>query len=173
MALREQSSPIPSTDVALLQLSSSSSPPLPTICQIIPNLDGIGEPLNLIVSGESDASVLTVEGFLLWVTSINFGVSCLGQANGTQQSANLGYGDQIQGTGDGNNGVLRWNYYSPYIGTCKETVQGGNHFRWFKQQDSNAYFLAASVELSLDTSHMIAQNGYNNGRDRIGTWLRC
>jgi hypothetical protein len=137
-----------------------------------PTTVGLGEPLNVIVSGASDASVLTVEGFLLWVTSIHFGVSCLGQANGTAQSANLGDGggNATQGSGNGDNGVLRWNYYDAYFGTCKETFQGGNHFRWWKQEGTNAYFLAASEELDLASNHMIAQNGYNDGRDWLGEW---
>ena len=109
---------------------------------------------------------------MLWVTSVNFGVSCLGQANGSNQYANLGNGNQTQGTGDGNNGVLRWNYGDPYIGTCKETFIGGNHFRWFKQESTGAFFLAASVELDLNNGHMIALNGYNDGRDELGEfWL--
>lgn len=133
-------------------------------------MPGLGEPINVIVSGLSDASVLSIEGFLLWATSINFGVSCLGQANGTNQLANLGdgKGNVTQGTGDGDNGVLRWNYGDAYVGTCKETFQGGNHFRWWRQAGTNAFFLASSVELDLSTSHMIAQNGYNAGRDELG-----
>lgn len=139
---------------------------------VIPDLD-VGEPLNVILSGLSDDSVLTVTGFLLWVTSINFGVSCLGQANGTQQSANLGdgQGNRTQGTGDGNNGVLRFNYYDAYFGTCKETFDGGNHFRWFQQADTNAIFFASSVEMNLATNHMIATNGYNDGRDQLGEFI--
>lgn len=136
--------------------------------QILPGLPNLGEPLNAIVSGLSDESVLTYEGFLLWVTSINFGVSCLGQANGSNQYANLGSGSQVQGTGNGDNGVLRWNYGMPYVGTCKETFVGGNHFRWFKQESTGAFFLATSVELDLANGHMIALNGYNNGRDELG-----
>ncbi|UZJ53872.1 hypothetical protein CBS101457_003192 [Exobasidium rhododendri] len=130
---------------------------------------GLGEPLNVIVSGLSDASVLTVEGFLLWATSINFGVSCLGQANGTSQYANLGTGagNVSQGTGDGDNGVLRYNYLNAYFGTCKETLDGGNHFRWWQQENTDAYFLASSVELDLATGHNIASNGYNLGRDYL------
>lgn len=137
--------------------------------QILPGLPDLGEPINAIVSGLSDESVLNVEGFLLWATSINFGVSCLGQANGSVQLANLGAGNQTQGTGSGDNGVLRWNYMMPYVGTCKETFIGGNHFRWFKQESTGAYFLAASIELDLEAGHMIAQNGYNAGRDELGT----
>lgn len=140
--------------------------------QIIPGMPEVGEPINAIVSALSDPSVLTIEGFLLWVTSINFGVSCLGQANGTVQMANLGAGNETQGTDNGDNGVLRWNYYMPYIGTCKETFEGGNHFRWFLQRSTGAFFLAASVELDLSTSHMIATNGYNDGRDQLGE-RRC
>lgn len=136
---------------------------------IIPDLD-VGEPINVIVSGLSDASVLTIEGFLLWITSINMGVSCLGQANGTEQSANLGdgLGNRTQGTGNGDNGVLRFNYYNAYLGTCQETFQGGNHLRWWQQAGTNAFFFAVSIELDLSTSHMIAQNGYNDGRDQLG-----
>lgn len=110
---------------------------------------------------------------LLFASSINFGVSCLGQANGTLQQADLGdgRGNRIQGTGDGSNGVLRFNYYSPYIGTCKETFQGGNHFRWWIQNgteaNSSAIFLAASRELPLAQNHMIDLNGYNLGRDEL------
>lgn len=137
---------------------------------IIPNLPELGEPINAIISGLSDPSVLTIEGFLLWATSVNFGVSCLGNAGGGNQYANLGdgAGNVSQGTGNGDNGVLRWNYYDPYLGTCRETFEGGNHFRWWKQEGSNAYFLAASVELDLAANHMIALNGYNNGRDELG-----
>ncbi|CAO1629709.1 unnamed protein product [Sympodiomycopsis kandeliae] len=134
---------------------------------------GVGEPLNAIVSGRSSRSVLTPQGFLLWATSINFGVSCLGQANGTLQYTDLGdgRGQRAQGTGDGANGVLRFNYYSPYVGTCRETFEGGNHFRWWKQNgteaDSGAIFLAASRELPLAQNHMIDTNGYNLGRDEM------
>ncbi|PWO00107.1 hypothetical protein FA09DRAFT_294386 [Tilletiopsis washingtonensis] len=139
---------------------------------ILPDSD-LGEPINVIISGRSSKSVLSVEGFLLWATSVHFGVSCLGQANGTQQLANLGdgQGNQTQGSGDGNNGVMRWNYYDPYIGTCKETLIGGNHFRWWQQigpdANSGAYFLAVSNEANLARHHEIVVNGYNTGRDEL------
>ncbi|PWN23947.1 hypothetical protein BCV69DRAFT_233575, partial [Microstroma glucosiphilum] len=141
---------------------------------IVPELD-VGEPINIIVSGRSSRSVLTPVGFLLWATSINYGVSCLGSSDiGTVQSANLGdgFGPRPQGSdGEGINGVLRYNYGSPYFGTCKETFDGGSHMRWFIQNgsdaDSSAIFLAASTELPLAYGHDIAQNGYNIGRDEI------
>ena len=28
---------------------------------------------------------------------------------------------------------MRWNYGDPELGTCKETIQGGNHFRYWAQ----------------------------------------
>lgn len=133
----------------------------------------LGEPINVIISGRSSASVLSTEGFLLWATSINFGVSCLGQAEGGTQAANLGdgNGNMTQGTGNGDNGVLRWNYGDAYIGTCKETFVGGNHFRWYKQNgpkaDSGAWFLAVSNEDTLAKYHVIVTNGYNSGRDEL------
>lgn len=141
---------------------------------IIPELD-VGEPINIIVSGRSSQSVLTPVGFLLWATSIQYGVSCLGSSDiGTIQSADLGdgRGPRFQGTdGEGVNGVLRYNYNSPYFGTCKETFVGGSHMRWYVQNgtdaNSSAIFIAASTELSLAYGHDIAENGYNVGRDEI------
>lgn len=29
--------------------------------------------------------------------------------------------------------VIRWNYGDPQLGSCKETIQGGNHFRYWVQ----------------------------------------
>ncbi|KAE8223978.1 hypothetical protein CF319_g3063 [Tilletia indica] len=134
-----------------------------------PNLP-YGEPINAIISGRSSPSVVNVEGFLRWATSVNLGVSCLGQTNGSAQLANLGdnKGNVTQGNdGTGNNGVLRWNYGDPFIGTCKESVIGGNHLRWWPQAKTGAYFLAVSVELSAKLGHMIALDGYNAGRDEL------
>jgi hypothetical protein len=34
--------------------------------------------------------------------------------------------------------VIRWAYGDPVIGTCKESIQGGNHFRYWIQDGSNA-----------------------------------
>lgn len=66
---------------------------------------------------------------------------------------------------------MRFNYYSPYVGTCKETFNGGNHFRWWVQNgteaNSSAIFMAASRELPLSTNHMIDTDGYNLGRDEL------
>ncbi|WFD43204.1 hypothetical protein MPSI1_001859 [Malassezia psittaci] len=133
----------------------------------------VGEPLNLIISSESSPDMLQPEGFLVWATALGFGVSCLGQGNSEGfMYANLGTENPNvrQGSLSGNNGVMRWNYGLPEIGTCRETIQGGNHFRWFTQhtrQAGTAIFIASSIELGLDSAHSVSSNGYNLGRDSI------
>ncbi|WFD31015.1 hypothetical protein MSPP1_002044 [Malassezia sp. CBS 17886] len=134
--------------------------------------DPFGEPLNVIVSSMSSKDVLNPEGFLVWVTALGFGVSCLGQGdNSSFQYADLGAGNMNvrQGSVSGNNGVMRWNYGMPSVGTCKETVVGGNHFRWFQQHSSNgtAMFLATSFEEPLSQQHTVQKDGYNRGRDNV------
>ena len=66
---------------------------------------------------------------------------------------------------------LRWDYGDPQLGTCQETIDGGNHFRYWvqngKEADSKAVFMAASYEKPLAEQHDIIDNGYNLGRD----WL--
>lgn len=66
---------------------------------------------------------------------------------------------------------MRWNYGDPQLGTCKETVQGGNHFRYWVQDgpsaNTGAIFLALSYEMPIAQQHDIVPNGYNLGRD----WL--
>lgn len=107
------------------------------------------------------------------IRSINFGVSCLGNTNGSAQYANLGdgFGIREQGNYGGGNGVLRWNYGDTTFGTCKESIEGDNHFRWFLQNGSDAFtgaiFIAASMEESAALGHMIQRNGYNRGRDYL------
>lgn len=133
----------------------------------------VGEPLNVIVSSMSSPEVLTPEGFLLWATSIQFGVSCLGQGDPSSfQYADLGKDNREvrQGSASGSNGVLRWNYGNPSIGTCLETFKGGNHLRWYFQhteKSGTAIFLAVSDELGLSEGHKVAKNGYNVGRDHL------
>ena len=33
--------------------------------------------------------------------------------------------------------VIRWDYGDPELGSCKETIQGGNHFRYWVQNGPN------------------------------------
>lgn len=131
-----------------------------------------GEPLNIIISNTSSPDVLKPEGFLIWATALGFGVSCLGQGDPqTVMYANLGNGNRNikQGSGSGLNGVLRWNYGYPDVGTCKQSITGGNHFRWFQQRSNTnkSIFIAASLEQSLENLHNIQRDGYNRGRDDV------
>ena len=66
---------------------------------------------------------------------------------------------------------MRWAYGDPVLGTCTETIQGGNHFRYWIQdgsdRNSGAIFMALSYEKPIKEGHDIIDNGYNLGRD----WL--
>ncbi|KAJ3882425.1 hypothetical protein F5051DRAFT_319721 [Lentinula edodes] len=131
--------------------------------------DGFGEPLNVIISGLSSPEVLTEDGIINFAKAIGFSEECLGIHLGAPQSANLG---------DGNGWVnqtieLRQDYGNSEIGTCLETLIGGNHFRVFVQNGadalSGALFLAVSQEEDLEEGHTIIPDGYNIGRDKLAS----
>jgi len=130
-----------------------------------------GEPLNVIIAGTSDPAVLVDTenngGFRNFFLSVGFASECLGQHEGAPQTADLGDGNGFLNETN----ELRWDYEDPSLGTCKETVEGGNHFRYWMQKgksaDSGAIFLATSYELPIAQGHNIVVNGYNLGRD----WL--
>lgn len=83
------------------------------------------------------------------------GEECLGQHLGSNQDANLG-----DGMGEVNEvEELRWNFGDPYIGTCRETFDGGLHLRYWIQNTTGAYFMAVSVEMDLNSGHDIIANG--------------
>ncbi|KAF8963025.1 hypothetical protein BDZ97DRAFT_1732534 [Flammula alnicola] len=151
---------------------------------------GQGEPINAIISGNSDTRVLqdteTNGGLRNYFLSFGFSGECLGQHSGSDQEANLGDGNGYLNE----TSVIRWNYGDPQLGSCTETIQGGNHFRYWVQNGPNgnryglvpkvvtqisqtdicfsgAIFLAVSYELPLTQEHDIIVNGYNLGRD----WL--
>jgi hypothetical protein len=80
----------------------------------------------VIISGLSSPAVLTDAGFLNFAEAIGFANECFGLHLGGPQSANLG---------DGNGWVnqtteLRWDYGSAGVGTCFESLIGGNHLRY-------------------------------------------
>lgn len=91
-------------------------------------------------------------------SSINFGVSCLGQANGTQQLASLGDGriNRTQGNGDGNNGVLRYNYGNAFIGTCQVSreQQKEQKGEGLNRKGSSASFFTLSFSTHLFSSKL-------------------
>ncbi|KAF7298194.1 PPM-type phosphatase domain-containing protein [Mycena chlorophos] len=124
----------------------------------------LGEPLNVIISGLSSSAVLGDSGFLNFAQSIGFSTECLGIHIGTPQTANLG---------DGNGYVpqsaeLREDYGDPDLGTCLESLIGGNHLRMYRQNgtqaNSGALFLAVSQEEDASDNHNIIANGYNVGK---------
>ncbi|KZV97367.1 hypothetical protein EXIGLDRAFT_378971 [Exidia glandulosa HHB12029] len=125
--------------------------------------DGLGEPLNVIVSALSSAAVLTDDGFLNWLQSINLSTECLGLHLGDPQTANLGDGqgfvDQVQ--------EYREDFGNTDLGTCLESLIGGNHLRMWRQSTTGALFLAVSHEEDLDEGHTISPDGYNLGRDTL------
>ncbi|EKM50799.1 uncharacterized protein PHACADRAFT_200730 [Phanerochaete carnosa HHB-10118-sp] len=129
--------------------------------------DGFGEPLNVIISGESSAEVLTQPGLLRWAQSIGFSTECLGIHLGAPQSANLG-----DGNGFVNQTIeLREDYGVAEDGTCLESLIGGNHFRVYVQNGTlaptGAFFLAVSKEEDAFDDHNIVPDGYNIGRDEM------
>jgi len=132
---------------------------------------GQGEPINIIISGASSAPVLVDQqnagGLRNYYLSLGFSSECLGQHMGSDQMANLGDGHGYLNE----TAVIRWDYGDPSLGTCKETIEGGNHFRYWVQDgsagNSGAIFMAVSYEEPISESHDIIFQGYNLGRD----WL--
>ncbi|KAJ6489562.1 hypothetical protein C8R47DRAFT_1124740 [Mycena vitilis] len=124
---------------------------------------GLGEPLNVVISAQSSPEVLALDGFLQYAQAIGFNVECLGLHLGNPQTANLG-----DGRGDVNETeVLRESFGIPGVGTCLESLEGGNHFRVFPQAGTGALFLAVSKEQDVSQSHNIVPDGYNIGRDLL------
>ncbi|KAF8808799.1 hypothetical protein BYT27DRAFT_7163618 [Phlegmacium glaucopus] len=129
--------------------------------------NGLGEPLNVIVSGLSSPAVLTDTGILNFARAIGFSSECLGIHLGAPQSANLG-----DGNGFVNQTVeLRQDFFDSVVGTCLESLIGGNHFRIFRQNgptaNSGALFLAVSQEQDAQQNHNIVPDGYDIGRDAL------
>ncbi|KAJ3900932.1 hypothetical protein F5879DRAFT_970644 [Lentinula edodes] len=125
----------------------------------------LGEPLNVIMSAQSSPDVLTLNGIVNFAKAIGFSTECLGIHSGAPQSANLG---------DGNGWVnqtieLREDYGDSVLGTCLESLIGGNHFRVFVQNGTEhptgALFLAVSTEENVTEGHTTAPDGYDTGRD--------
>jgi len=124
---------------------------------------GLGEPLNVIVSALSSPEVLTKAGFINWARSVGFTNECFGFHIGNPQTANLG-----DGRGWVNeSAVLRYDFNQAIIGTCLESLAGGNHFRYWTQRSTGAYFLAVSVENWAGEHHSIVPDGYDLGRDSL------
>lgn len=92
----------------------------------------------------------------LTISSANLGEECtLGQGLGNPQQANVGDGRGVVDEDE----TLRWNFGDPYLGTCRETFDGGLHHRYWIQNSTGAYFMAASIEMDLASGHDIVPNG--------------
>jgi hypothetical protein len=61
--------------------------------QLARNSGGLGEPINAVVSANSDPFILTTEGLTDWFWSIQYSEEFLGQSLGARQAANLGDGN--------------------------------------------------------------------------------
>jgi len=129
-------------------------------------LPKLGEPINVIISGLSDTTVLSHQGLHRYAKSIGFSEECLGMHIGNLHEADLGDGD-----GRKYEQFLARQHYFPVWGTCWESLYGGNHFRAWKQNgteaNTGAWFLAASKEKYVGKHHEIDDDGYNRGRDFI------
>ncbi|RPD62613.1 hypothetical protein L226DRAFT_532393 [Lentinus tigrinus ALCF2SS1-7] len=128
--------------------------------------DDLGEPLNIIISAESDPYILTEQGMQTYVKSIGFNRECLGLHYGHIHEADLG-----DGLGRKEEQFLGRQHYFPIMGTCWESVRGGHHFRAWRQNgtdaNSGAWFIGASEEMDSSKNHMIVEDGYNRGRNYI------
>ncbi|KAJ7093136.1 hypothetical protein C8R44DRAFT_646243 [Mycena epipterygia] len=125
------------------------------------------EPLNIIVSALSSPDALTLRGIVNYGNALGYGDDCLGIHLGGPQAADLGDGNGMVNQTQ----MMREDYGDTAIGTCLETLMGGNHYRVFRQNgssaDSGALFLAASREDPITESHNIVPNGYDVGRDQV------
>ncbi|KAI1796460.1 hypothetical protein LXA43DRAFT_987753 [Ganoderma leucocontextum] len=129
--------------------------------------NGLGEPLNVIISGLSSSGVLNEDGLINYARAIGFSTECFGIHLGNPFPANLG-----DGHGPVNQTVeLRQDYGSAGAGTCLESLIGGNHFRVYFQNgptaDSGAAFLAVSKEEPVTDNHDIVPDGYDIGRNAL------
>ncbi|KAH9892874.1 hypothetical protein C8Q73DRAFT_76049 [Cubamyces lactineus] len=129
--------------------------------------NGLGEPLNVIISGLSSPDVLNEDGLINYARAIGFSTECFGIHLGNPFPANLG-----DGHGWVNQTVeLREDYGDASAGTCLESLIGGDHFRVYFQNgpsaDSGAAFLAVSKEEPATDNHDIVPDGYNIGRDEL------
>ncbi|EIW63066.1 uncharacterized protein TRAVEDRAFT_56242 [Trametes versicolor FP-101664 SS1] len=129
--------------------------------------NGLGEPLNVIISGQSSKSVLNEDGIINYARAIGFSTECFGIHLGNPFSANLG-----DGHGAVNQTVeLRQDFGDSDVGTCLESLIGGNHFRVYFQNgpsaDTGAAFLAVSAEKPATDNHDIEPDGYDVGRNGL------
>ncbi|SCV72264.1 BQ2448_4958 [Microbotryum intermedium] len=127
----------------------------------------LGEPINVVISADSDPFIMTEAGLDDWFLSIQYGAEFLNVSLGGKQKADLGDGNGRHNQTQ----ILRYNYFDTIYGTLQESVNGGSHVRIWQQNglmaDSGAWFVAASVEYPAAMGHLIVPNGYDLGRDEV------
>nr|ODO04339.1 hypothetical protein L204_00697 [Cryptococcus depauperatus CBS 7855] len=133
----------------------------------------LGEPLNVIVSNQSSPRVLAETmwegGLYNYLEAAGFGGECLGLQMGNYQQSNLGDGNRNQTQ----RSILRYQYFhDDILGTCLESIYGGNHIRVFRQETRwasslriGAYFFSTSAEMDSTTHHNLGLNAYDLGRN--------
>lgn len=121
--------------------------------------------------------------------SLNFSGNCLGAVNSGGQAANLGDGQGNSASlplpslvslhslltvidtllfDSGRNSAatqldeIRFNFGDIYFGTCRETFEGGNHFRYWKQNTTGAIFMAC---VAIFSSPLLSE--------LLGVWRSC
>ncbi|KAH9855202.1 hypothetical protein C2E23DRAFT_774200 [Lenzites betulinus] len=149
------------------QASDFVNPTLGGGSMLIDAGNGLGEPLNVIISGQSSSQVLNEDGIINYAKAIGFSTECLGIHLGNPFSANLG-----DGHGPVNQTVeLRQDYGNSELGTCLESLIGGNHFRVYFQNgpsaNTGAAFLGVSKEEPATDNHDIVPDGYDIGRNEL------
>jgi hypothetical protein len=103
---------------------------------------------------------MSLADMLRLLRSMGFAAECLGQHDGADQAANLGDGNgyctsyafvirnwllcSLDYTVN-ETAVMRWDYGDPEVGTCKETIEGGNHFRYWTQNGPQDNTYACSL----------------------------
>ncbi|OZJ05767.1 hypothetical protein BZG36_01326 [Bifiguratus adelaidae] len=127
------------------------------------------EPVNVIISGLSGGSVSNPDdsvkgGILSWFQAINFDHECFNLHAGGYDGFDSGDGRGFQNQ----TFIYRENYNDPSgVGSCTESLIGGQHVRGFYQSTSGAWFIAASQEESASQNHNIVPNGYDLGRNYV------
>jgi len=133
--------------------------------------NGFREPINVIISGASDQSLMSDQGLLDYSRSIGFSFECLHLHAGGLQHANLGDGQGYKPQLYEYRSIFSPRSPGAWIGACWESLAGGNHFRVWRQNGSlantGAWFLAVSKEEDVTKSHTISTNGYDVGRDLL------
>lgn len=116
--------------------------------------------LTVIIAGNSDPYIMSDGGLLDYVRSLGFSFECLNLHAGGHQHANLGDGNGFQPQLVEYRELMYHGSPGVYVGACWESLAGGNHFRVWRQNgseaDTGAWFLAVSKE---EVRHRAAYTG--------------